>query len=222
MSKVKLLFFYWVATLFLSACGFNAAAPIATFDVNNAIVQTAAAAQSQTAQSLPSQTSTITPTFSLDLITEKLNETQIPLETTDPNYQSEITQYGFVPDLPDNVDYSSEPWSCIGDGRYPPKGAILPAGEPFVATWRVINNGQKDWNQNAIDFVYRSGYLPDGSLIKDLDRFVASGNKATFQVKFIAPKTKGVYRSVWDIRVGSKSFCGIQFEFEIAKSKPKN
>ena len=227
-QKTIFLVCSFAALFTISSCGLFSE-PIPEFDINSVIAQTANAAQTQTAVSLPTATSTITPTISPTAPTPTATDffdilkvtPSIPYETLDPELGLEVEVPGFsvLQQRPANVKYSDEDWSCLGDGRYPPKGAVVTAGESFVATWTVINNGQRDWTQNIIDFVYKSGYRHEGTRIQDLDRYVASGNRVTFQVKYIAPKKAGIYYSAWELRVGSYPFCGIQFEFEVQNKK---
>ena len=228
MKKNPKQLFILIIALALSACGPRQPASLPTFDVNNVIIQTAVAAQTQTAISMPTATATIIPTVTPTAPTSTptnffdiLNETpSIPVETLDQSLNVEDGLPGFLPTkAPSSYDfkYSDEPWSCVGAGRYP-SGEILRAGKPFIATWIAINNGQRDWTQNIIDFVYKSGYRHESYRIQDLDRYVASGRNITLYVDFIAPKAPGFYRAVWELRVGSRGFCGVQFEFEIAEN----
>jgi len=214
----------WIIVAFLTACGPREPAPLPVSDVNSIIVQTAAAAQTQTAVSLPTATTTLTPTIAPTGEYGFLIETpSFAIETLDPSLKTESVQYGYLPVKPKyDFEYSKYDWSCVGVGRYPPKGQVMRAGKPFVATWTVVNNGQRDWTQNTIDFVYKSGYRHTGFRIQDLDRYISSGRDITLYVDFIAPKTPGTYYAVWQLKVGKNGFCGIQFEFRVVDEKKKN
>ena len=225
LQKRSIYLIYSLAALLtLSACG-SSANPPPEFDIDQAIAATAKAAQTQTAISLPTLAVTPTPTISPTAPTPTATDffdvldvtPSVPYETLNPDLELEVSSFKFniSDEILANDKYSQEPWSCIGDGRYPPNGTVFSTGEPFTATWSVYNNGQRDWTQNTIDFVYQGGFRHDGNRIQDLDRYVASGRRVTFHISFTAPKTPGIYHAIWQLKVGSYPFCGIQFEFEV-------
>ena len=192
--------------------------PQPTLDINKIIVDTAEAAQTLTATFAPSATATINPSLTPPTPTPTQTFIFILQEPTlsEEEQLTAISDFlGSDESTPKPIPYTGRPWTCAGDGKYPPNGGLVTPGKPFIATWTVINTGTKDWSVNAIDFVYKSGYRHEGKRIQDLSKSVKPGQKVTWFVDFIAPKVSGIYTSTWIIKVGSQQMCGINFVFEV-------
>ena len=189
-----------------------------TVDIQQAIVQTADSAQTLTATSLPSPTTTFTPSPSPTSPTP----TQtffFSIPTLTPVWLLSDGENVLDLSSPEPIPFTGKPWTCIGRGRYPSSGGIIPAGEAFIATWTVINTGTKNWSVNAIDLIHVSGYLPEGNRIQDLYKSVRSGQSVTWFVNYIAPKKPGVYSSAWQVMVARDRMCGVTFTFEVPEKK---
>ncbi len=186
--------------------------------LGTAIVQTAVAAQEQTATAQPTPSPTRFPTstpiaapptntpFSLFTAT-------VPVETLAPEF--EVTSG--VPGLGGDVPYTGEPWTCAVRGVNPPRGWQVERDKEFSVTWTVLNTGTKHWTVNTIDFVFQSGFRHEGRSIQDLWKNVAPGNTVNLTVRYKSPKQLGEYRAIWNLRVGNRDFCGMVMSFEVIK-----
>ena len=200
------------------------AEPLSMDALGTVIVQTAAAAQTQTVVVWKSPTFTTTPsltptlptptaTFYFSLFT---STPVIDIETTDPAYiveEGNSTSGGGSSNDP--VPYTGKPWTCIGLEKSHPTGAIVQAGKGFTAYWTVLNTGTKTWTSNTVDFVYKSGYRHDGRVIKDISSEVEPGRSLTLKVSFTAPKTAGERTAIWTLKVGNHPFCGMKITFDV-------
>ncbi|MHB8778642.1 MAG: NBR1-Ig-like domain-containing protein [Anaerolineales bacterium] len=210
-----------VSVLFLPACAFTPP-PVQvseprSMEVLGMIVQTAAAAQTQTATALRPPTSTLTPSLTPTLPTPTATFffslfTSTPVNPSD---SGNIVEGGDSSAF--SIPYTGKPWTCVVRAKSHPKGAVVAAGKSFVAYWTVINTGTKTWTGNTIDFVYKSGYRHDGKLIQDLSSTVAPGRQAAVGVSFTAPNTEGEYTAIWTLKVGNHPFCGMKITFEVKK-----
>ncbi len=215
--------------LFLLACvsisaPVQVAEPMSLDALGTVIVQTAAAAQTQTFAVQKSPTFTLTPsltptlptptaTFFFSLLT---STPVIDIETTDPAYTvEEESSFSGGGSTNDPVPYTGKPWTCIGIEKSHPNGAIVEAGKGFTAYWTVLNTGTKTWTSNTVDFVYKSGYRHEGRAIQDLSSAVAPGRRLTVKVLFTAPKNAGEYTAIWTLKVGNHPFCGMKIAFEV-------
>jgi len=191
-------------------------------DINLIIAQTAEAAQTLTVTHLPSPTKTYTPTLTPIMPTATQTFffslegtlTLVGAGSPDPNLAFSFENLGPT-NTPEPIPFTGKPWTCIGAGKYPPRNGLVAAGEPFTATWSIINTGTKDWSVNAIDLVYKSGYRHVGKKIQDLHRSVKPGESVTWFIYFVAPKASGAYASTWQVVVGHDRMCGITITFEV-------
>lgn len=198
--------------------------PMNPDSLGTAIALTAAAAQTQTAAVLPSNTPTLTPsatpsptptpTFIFYLFTET---PFIPVETTDPAVSSSSSGSSFAVGGPTSepIPFTRKPWSCTVVATSPPRWSVIEAGREFYITWTVLNTGTKYWTVNTIDFIYTGGYRHEGTKIQDLWKNVPSGGKVNLQAFYKAPKVPGEYRVFWTLKVGNRSFCGMTSMFEV-------
>ena len=215
--------------LFLLACvsisaPVQVAEPMSLDALGTVIVQTAAAAQTQTFAAQKSPTFTLTPsltptlptptaTFFFSLFT---STPVVDIETTDPAYVIEEGSSFNGGDLAnDPVPYTGKPWTCIGLAKSHPDGAIVEAGKSFIAYWTVLNTGTKTWTSTTVDFIYKSGYRHDGRVIQDISSAVAPGRSLTLKVSFTAPKTAGERTAIWTLKVGNHPFCGMKITFDV-------
>lgn len=204
------------------------------------IVQTAAAAQTQTATLLSSPASTLkstttstititptlptaTPTFFYSLYTL----TPIPTETIQVEAAESSTGGSGNSQASSDVSKSEEryenairptgkPWTCAVVGKSPPVGSVVKRNELFYVNWTVLNTGTKTWTNNTIDFVYHSGYQNEGRAKQDMAAIaVPPGGKTSVKVLFKAPKSEGIYSAIWSLKVGRSPFCYMKITFEV-------
>ncbi|NJN80594.1 MAG: hypothetical protein HC797_09070 [Anaerolineales bacterium] len=225
-------FFFLSLLVFTLACALPRATrvdlPQQPADLNalqTIIVQTADAAQTQTAIANPTftQTSTSTPTR-IPSITPSPTVTFIfllPSLTPIPT----ITPIGFIPsgsgggtpDANEKSIYTGQPWSCRVTSTQPPIGAIIQAESTFYAYWTILNTGTTTWTRTTVDIVYTGGWRHEGTKIQDFSQNVATGGKIVVGARFIAPKRSGEYGSHFVLKVGNRKFCGMEIAFEVPK-----
>lgn len=224
----------FLLTFFLFACAFPASqAPTQELDpfspeiLGTVIAETAAVAQTQTAAFIPpTWTPTLTREPTSTIIAAPLTATPfslftatpefvIPLETTDPSYVVTAGATGLGSSIdPDYVQYTGRPWTC-GLRSITPRGGIIKGGTSFNAYFTVVNTGTKVWTSNTVDFLYKSGLKQEDKRIQDLSSTVGPGGFVTFRVLFKAPKSPGSYASIWTLKVGRLSFCGMKMSFDV-------
>lgn len=182
------------------------APPPIVFDpsaLNTVIVQTAAAAATQTFAALP----TITPTA-----TFTKTPTQTPTET--PTFIFVI----FTPTVPSRtptLEISSSPFACRLASQNPANNSVLAKDADFAALWRVINVGANAWDANSVDYHYFGGHRLHKSSIYDLQNSVPTGGQIDIIVNMKAPKNEGVYQTTWALRVGDQDFCKLNLTIEV-------
>jgi hypothetical protein len=225
MSKNISLIVLLLATL---ACAISPSVdiPQQPADINalqTDIVQTAAAAHTQTAVANPSFTPTYTPTSTrVPSITPSptvtfiyLLPTLTPIPTNTPIGFISSGSGGGTQDA--SKFKTPEPWSCevIVSQTQPPKWAVIEKKSEFYAFWTIQNTGTKIWTRTTIDLVYTGGYRHEGTKIQDTKETVPPGDTLRVSAFFIAPKTAGEYRSFFALMVGNRQFCGMKIEFVV-------
>jgi hypothetical protein len=189
------------------------------------IVQTANAAQTQTAIANPSLTATYTSTPTrIPSITPSPTVTFIYLLPTLTPIPTN-TPIGFIPSgsgggagTQDASKFKTPvPWSCevIVSQTQPPKWAVIEKKSEFYAFWTIRNTGTKTWTRTTIDLVYTGGYRHEGTRIQDTKETVPPGDTLRVSAFFIAPKVAGEYRSFFTLMVGNRQFCGMKIEFVV-------
>ena len=238
-QRVRRISIWLVTSLCLLACALPfMVAPAAPTQapVGTIIVQTADAAQTQTAIYLPTltltPTSTPTPTPTK---TSTSTPTLIPpiilpfMPTATPTVTFVITQVGTASsnsdtgsstsgtgDEEEESSYSSvidKEWACTVLEKSPPNGAVIGRGVRFSAAWTILNRGSKTWPNTGVDFIFKAGFRNEGRARFDLPSTVISGGKITLDVTITAPKAPGAYRSIWTLKVGRTSFCKMGIDF---------
>jgi hypothetical protein len=223
MSRLKKVFIWLTLLIFMPACIIsNAATPPAPTlvekDILTVIVETANAAQLQTASALPTMTRTVTqtripsktptptPTFIYLLSTATLVPSYTPIL---PVGQITINNGTIVPD----ERLTKRPWTCLVLGSTPPRNTTQKPGRDFYVTWSVMNTGTETWPNNGIDFVYESGYRTEQRQIQDLSRSVVTGDGIDLKILLTAPERSGTYNAIWALRVGKYAFCHMKIVF---------
>jgi len=202
-------FVFWISALaIIVACVPSVGAPTPAIDpnqVNVFIAQTANAVRTQTAAAIPSFTATAIPT-----------QTPTNTFTPSPTFTSTVI---FVlasptPSVTPTSTFSlggggtsSNDYACEVLSVSPANGTIFDGRADFDTVWKVQNIGQRNWNENNIDYVYDSGtrmHKVDGY---DLSSDVRSGGTTNIIVDMVAPRDAGSYRTTWVLRSGGTTFC---------------
>lgn len=217
----------WIAFL-LFACGAPNSPSTTVQSIDDIIVQTSAAAQTQTATHLPSATPTQTSIYSPTPRYPSATPTAtflwgIFVETPEiaaietPNASIANLSSGSSSGSGVTVKKSDEMWSCMVVSRNPSRDTVIKPGSNFYVSWTVVNNGTSVWSNNGIDFVYDSGYRHQGGPIQDLYRTVSTGGSITLKVLIVAPKNEGSYNVIWSLKVGNTMFCHMKVSFTVKK-----
>ncbi len=223
ISLIALLFVSLACALPSASPPINVTAPPADLDsLQTAIVQTAHAAQTQTATANPSFTPTFTATFTrTPSITPTPTVTFIFLLPTLTPIPTQ-TPIGFIPSgsgasgTQDSSKFKTpQPWDCLVKDVQPPRWAVIQKGLSFYAFWTIQNTGTKTWTRTTIDHVYTGGYRHESTKIQDTKETVPPGDTLRVSALFIAPKKAGEYRSFFVLQVGKLQFCSMKVEFVV-------
>ncbi|MBK7456517.1 MAG: hypothetical protein IPJ46_23180 [Anaerolineales bacterium] len=232
-SRISRKIVLFVASLSLLACAlpaFGASTqvpqPVGPESLGTPIAQTAAAAGTQTAIfSPPTLTQTLTPFPTGTLISAPTlptfiyalpTLTPLPTFTTTPAVILQIPGgEGGGNGAPGGSIYTGREWTCAIRGRTPPMGFAVEQGKSFYVTITLFNNGTRAWLSDSVDFRYKSGLRNDGKPIQDLPKTVSTGSEITVQFLLTAPGKPDTYSTVWTLRVGRTSFCGVKYSFVV-------
>ena len=210
--KTKLLMWFVVLALVMACMPALTSAPSAapTLDadgINHIIMQTANAASTQTAAALP--TSTNPPPTQTSTRIPAGTETDIPTVTETIIFTFE-TPTAFVIRLATNTlgPTSNKDYACtVLDS--PENGTFYSPRLEFKVRWRFKNVGRKEWDGEAVDFIYDSGDRFHRVSGYDLGKTVKFGGVAEFFVELEAPKDPGTYTANWAMKVGDIKFCRV-------------
>jgi hypothetical protein len=195
---------------------------ISESDLATLIVGTANAAQIQTASAqptitrtatwtrIPSETPTSTPTFIYLLPTATLVPSYTPIVPP-----GNIIVNGTLTTLTPDERLTKRPWTCLVLGSVPPRDSIQTSGKDFWVTWTVMNTGTETWSNNAIDFVYASGYRTEQRQIQDLSLSVKTGSSINLKILLTAPNKPSTYNAIWALKVGRQAFCHMKIVFTV-------
>jgi hypothetical protein len=205
MTKRKTKYLFWfMALVTIMACVPGTAAPIApTIDPNSIgtfIVQTANVAFTQTARAMPTltHTPTITPTRATNTPEPTATNTVIFILSSPT---------AVVPATSTANATSNQAYSCQILSVTPANGTSFAGRTDFDATWKVRNNGQRNWNKDIVDYIYWSGDRIQKVDTYDLQTTIRRGESTDLIVDMVAPKNNGTYTTVWSMRAGTETFC---------------
>jgi hypothetical protein len=194
-----------MALVTVMACLPGGAAPvIPTLDPNaigTFIMQTANAAFTRTAAALP----TLTPTTTL-------TPTPRATLTDEPTATSTVIFLFFTPTPPvpptsTLAETSNKAYSCQVMSVTPANGTTFQGRTEFDATWRVRNNGQRNWNEDSVDYVFLDGVRMHTVETYDLQDTVRRGETVSLTVDMVAPKKSNSYTTNWTLLAGTNTFC---------------
>lgn len=197
MLKIRLMTaLLLISAVLLSACGAGDAEATPTLsleDVQTQVVETFAAALTQTAFAAP-------PT-----------QTLFPTLTASPTFEPFATPTAGTPvSVPTSAGGSSSPATCYGltfvsDVSIPDNTQMTP-GQSFTKTWKVLNSGSCAW-EAGFKFAFTTGNALGGSTFT-LPSAVASGAQYDISVPMTAPSTAGTYQSNWRMSTAAGQFFG--------------
>jgi hypothetical protein len=201
--------------------------------VETIIVQTAEAAQTQTAIlapdtatptliPLPTKTLTITPTPTATVLFLLFPPTNTSVPTglfAGDNNSGGGSGSGSNDNNGDGFDKPTKTppeWACSILSRYPAAEVEVPGGSKIKTTWTVRNTGTKTWPKKGVDVVFVSGTrLNDGRPYYDIPAGVGPGGTVKISVTMNIPKASGSTATRWALRVGNTDFCSIRFAFVV-------
>lgn len=199
-----------IAAALVLACFAPTLAPpaaIPTLDPNaplTAIVQTAAAAATQTALMLPP---TNTPTAT-------------PLPTPTPTGTPTATFIFLLPTLtvrPTLITpgQSGLEYDCQVVSQSPSAVEKLAKGAAFDVVWEVVNIGRSAWFSTDADYRYVSGRALHVQPIYDFPESVPSGGTIKLTARMRAPSQPGTYKTEWRIVIGRNEFCPLSMTITV-------
>jgi hypothetical protein len=98
----------------------------------------------------------------------------------------------------------------------------VPASQPFVKSWRLLNNGTCTWDTSYM-LIYVGGNHPaanmGGSFI-EIGTQVAPGATYDANVNLVAPQDTGVYQGFWQMRNAQAEFFGERIWVGITVPQP--
>lgn len=184
--KTKLLVLILIGAILIPACA-PASTPAPTQDVS--LIKTAAAQTVIANLTATASASTATPLPPPTNTAEPANTPAVTPSAT-PTLPGGITA---TPILCDALTFDS----ATVDVNVP-DNTQMTAGQQFVKTWRVRNNGSCTWGAGYV-LVY-AGYSDQMSgKAQPLAGAVAPGQEVEVSVQFIAPSKAGQYVSAWEM-----------------------
>ena len=206
--KIKNIGFLWLKTFVLiTACvipsAVSPAPTLAPGAVNTFIVQTAAAADTQTARVLPttSSTPTATPTRSTASPTSTATQTFIFILPGSTSSLPAPTLAG-IGNGTSNSDYA-----CSIFSTEPANNTVFAPRIDFTASWGVKNIGRRDWFRATMDYVYVSGDKLHEVSSYDLPKGVEQGKNVFLPVAMETFRDRGTYSTLWALVVDNNYFC---------------
>lgn len=103
-----------------------------------------------------------------------------------------------------------------------PDDSIIPAGQSFVKTWRVRNDGTCTWGPNRTlhALVFTGGSRMSTPEQVELPGEVGPGKSVDLSLTFTAPTSDGVYTSEWKFRIDNDANAGPYLGLGPAKVGP--
>jgi hypothetical protein len=206
MRQSHRLSLIWIAAVIALACLPTLGPdPLPTFDANaplTAIAQTAGAAATQTALNAPptatatplptrtpTDTPTSTPTFLFLVPTFFVSPTQIPLGSSNLDFECQVLSY--------------EPQELVA------------ASSRFFGRWLIANIGKVTWDANNLDYQYVDGDKLHLQSIYDFPATVQPGSTVKLEVDMQAPAAPGEYYTRWRINAGKVHFCPMELRIKV-------
>lgn len=163
--------------------------------IETMIVGTAAAAQTQTALSMPLSTYTASPT---PISTATPSTTPTPTATI-----IFIIPTATKPFEPGNVGKGCELVALT------PYNPVLNPGKNFDITWTLKNTGNDIWLQDNVDFSFSGGTDMHRKDVYDLPSSVPPQGQTAITVAMVAPSKSGEYTTTWVLGSKKQTFCKV-------------
>lgn len=187
--------------------------------VDTIVVQTAAAASTQTAAlipptmtpsftPLPTWTASITPSPTVTFVFKLSTPTKIPpTRTLAPTKKS--SGGGGGGSGGGGGGGSGKNYDCNLTAQTPVNGSHFNPGDHFTVNWTVENAGSTKWVNTTVDLVFVGGTNLSSAGRYDLTTSVDSGGSTVLSINMVAPGGSGSYLSNWELQAGSNEFCGL-------------
>ncbi len=214
--RTKLLIWGTALMLIMACVPSLATQPVPTTDpgmVNTLIVQTANAAATQTAASLPSATPTLT------IAPTRSTATPSPTATATVVFLFFSPTPLIIPTITSGT--SSDSYACQVTRVSPPNGSLFGPRQDFDAFWVVKNIGKKKWERTSVDYTYSSGDKIHKISTYDLSDNVSHNGIIDLGVNMQAPKDPGTYTTVWTMRAGERLFCPLELTIVVQEQQPQ-
>lgn len=198
--------------------------------IETIIFETAAVAQSRTAEAAPTSTTTGTAT-NTPVATGTTKPSATPTNTVSPTStfiillpsatqivtptsgvvvlasitpQEEVTPSKTPP--PNEHDYSGT-LACKSVGKTPSNGTVFSRRQKFTTVWTVKNTGTAAWKKGWIDYRYVGGDKFTDRERFDLDWILDPGETVDIKIEMFAPKKPGNYETTWTVGLNKGGLC---------------
>lgn len=227
-KRFVVLSIFLVTSLLLSACNLSGTAAVPTIDpiamqatVDAAVAQALqVAAMNQTSTALAQPINTITEAPTLEM-TATATSTLEPTFTATPQPTATV-QYivitnTYIPPTQKPSATPTPPWySCLVLNISPSTGTKMSANADFDATWKVRNNGTKDWQIGYVDLKYVSGTkMQTVADVFDVNVALARGAEHTLIVDMKAPASAGKYAATFALVMEGITMCTLPVNIEV-------
>ena len=200
-SQKRIGYLLTIATIFVLGCDVStlvAPQQILTSvpgSIDTIVVQTAAAAATQTAalippMLIPSLTPLPTKTASVTPINTATFIFRVPTSASTPN------------PVPVNG-------LCSWVSQTPTNSTHFAPGTSFNVNWKVKNTGVTAWDHTTVDIVYISGSKLSPVLRYDTAADTNVGSNYIVFVPMKAPSAAGTYSMTWALEAGGTTFCSL-------------
>lgn len=199
-KAIRKLILLFAALFVLLACELPALTAPASpgpepIPIETIIAGTVAAAQTQTANMLPSPTKTSTST---PLPTKTPTATPTPTETVI-----------FI------IPTSTKPFEPHSAGSdcdlvaLTPYRPVLDPGAGFDVQWTIQNTSDEVWWDTNVDFKHTGGTDMHKRDIYDLPESVPQNRSVNLTVAMVSPKKSGTYTTTWVLSTNKKTLCKV-------------
>lgn len=154
-----------------------------------------------------SQDERVTPLPVLATITKTNLEKQEFLMSPEPSRVPETGQKSLTQTITNTTCWGIAPGDPYIDLTVP-DGTIFLPGENFSKTWRLVNSGSCNWDNN-FKVIWFSGADLGEIHSQSLDAVVEPGQSIDITVEMVAPQEPGIYQSNWKIETSSGEMFGI-------------
>jgi hypothetical protein len=180
--------------------------------VKKVIVETAAAAQTQTAEGFPP---TYTPTRPP---TSTTSPTKTPPPTATVLFLFPTDTAVVLPTLPGvggkstrtpspNEHVYKGTFACALVGKSPSDGTVFRPRQKFTGRWTIKNTGTAAWKKGSFDYLYLGGDKFHDRGLYDMNFILDPGETIDIKVVMHAPKQPGSYETTWILGTKKNALC---------------